>query len=52
MARLRTWIGRLMEARRGARDAKLFARIVDERAARRQAGARTSGARTSGSGTI
>ena len=30
MARLRVWIGRLMEARRGARDAKLFARIVDE----------------------
>ena len=43
MARLRVWIGRLLEARRGARDARLFARIVDERAARRQAGVRTSG---------
>jgi len=41
MARLRVWIGRLLEARRGARDAKLFARIVDERAARRQTGARS-----------
>ena len=41
MARLRVWIGRFMEARGGARDAKLFARIVDERAARRQAGARS-----------
>ena len=51
MARLRTWIGRLMEARRGARDAKLFARIVDERAARRQRD-QNSGARTSGSGAI
>jgi hypothetical protein len=35
MARIKAWFGRLMEARRSARDAKLFARIVDERAARR-----------------
>jgi hypothetical protein len=52
MARLKVWIGRLIEARRGARDARLFARIVDERAARRQAGTGSSGARTSGSRSI
>ena len=38
MARLRNWFGKLMEARRSARDARLFARIVDERAARRRGG--------------
>jgi hypothetical protein len=38
MAQLRAWLQRLMEARRAARDARLFARIVDERAARRAAG--------------
>ena len=37
MARLRRWFGRLIEAHRSVRDARLFARIVDERAARRQA---------------
>ncbi len=37
MAQLRVWLMRLMEARRFARDARLFARIVDERAARRAA---------------
>ena len=36
MARLRVWLGRLLEARRSKRDAKLFGRIVDERVARRQ----------------
>ena len=36
MTRLRHWIDKLMEARRSARDARLFARIVDERIARRQ----------------
>ena len=36
MARLKVWFGRLMEARRSARDAKLFARSVDERVARRE----------------
>jgi hypothetical protein len=36
MARLKVWFGRLREARRSARDAKLFARIVDERVARRE----------------
>jgi hypothetical protein len=35
MARLRFWLERLMEARRAKRDARLFARIVDEREARR-----------------
>ena len=37
MVRLRVWLERFMEARRAARDARLFARIVDERAARRSA---------------
>ena len=37
MARLRFWLERLMEARRAKRDARLFARIVDEREARRMA---------------
>jgi len=37
MARLRVWLERLIEARRAAREARLFARIVDERAARRAA---------------
>ena len=37
MAHLRVWLVRLMEARRAARDARLFARIVDERVARRAA---------------
>lgn len=37
MARLRVLLERLMEARRAARDARLFARIVDEREARRMA---------------
>ena len=37
MAQLRVWLKRLIEARRTARDARLFARIVDERAARRAA---------------
>ena len=37
MAQLRVWLKRLTEARRAARDARLFARIVDERAARRAA---------------
>ena len=37
MARLRIWLERLIEARRAARDARLFAHIVDERAARRAA---------------
>ncbi len=36
MARLRLWLDRLMEARRTARDARLFARIMEERAARRR----------------
>ena len=35
MARLRFWLERLMEARRAKRDALLFARIIDEREARR-----------------
>jgi hypothetical protein len=35
MAQLRAWLERLMEAHRAARDARLFARIVDERVARR-----------------
>ncbi len=35
MAQLRIWLHRLREARRAARDARLFAHIVDERAARR-----------------
>jgi hypothetical protein len=38
MARLRSWFGRLMEAHRSARDARLFARIIEERAARRRGG--------------
>ncbi len=42
MARLRFWLGRLMEARRAARDARLFARIVDEREARRMTLDRTA----------
>ncbi len=37
MVRLRIWLERFMEHRRSARDARLFARIVDERAARRSA---------------
>ena len=37
MVQLRVWLKRLIEARRIARDARLFARIVDERAARRAA---------------
>jgi hypothetical protein len=37
MAQLRVWLERLIEARRAARDARLFAQIVDERAARRAA---------------
>ena len=37
MVQLRVWFMRLMEARRFAGDARLFARIVDERAARRAA---------------
>jgi hypothetical protein len=37
MVRLRVWLERFVEARRAARDARLFARIVDERAARRSA---------------
>ena len=37
MVRLRVLLERLMEARRAKRDARLFARIVDERAARRSA---------------
>ena len=40
MARLRLWFGKLMEAHRSARDVRLFARIVDERVARRQGGRR------------
>jgi hypothetical protein len=35
MVRLRRWLAHLMEARRAARDARLFARIIDEREARR-----------------
>lgn len=42
MVRLRLWLGKLMEARRSARDVRLFARIVDERAARRQAHGRAA----------
>jgi hypothetical protein len=42
MSRLQYWFERLIEARRAARDARLFARIVDERAARRQAAGRTA----------
>jgi len=38
MARFRLWLGRLMEAHRSARDARYFARIIDERAARRRSG--------------
>jgi hypothetical protein len=37
MVRLRDWLERFMEARRAAADARFFARIVDERAARRAA---------------
>jgi hypothetical protein len=37
MAHLRVWLARFMEARRAARDARFFARIVDERVARRMA---------------
>ena len=37
MVQLYVWFLRLIEARRLARDARLFARIVDERAARRAA---------------
>jgi hypothetical protein len=37
MAQLRAWLERLIEAHCAARDARLFARIVDERAARRTA---------------
>jgi hypothetical protein len=37
MVRLRVLLERLMEARRAKRDARLFARIVDERVARRSA---------------
>jgi hypothetical protein len=40
MAQLRTWLARLIENRRAARDVRLFARIVDERAARRSGGGR------------
>jgi hypothetical protein len=52
MARLRVWIDRLLEARRGARDAKLFARIVDERAARRQRTPEASDIRQAGARTF
>ena len=37
MVRLRVLLERLMEARRAKRDARLFARNVDERVARRSA---------------
>ncbi|HEY2890598.1 MAG TPA: hypothetical protein VGJ31_08210 [Dongiaceae bacterium] len=37
MVRLRIWLERFREHRRTARDVRLFARIVDERAARRSA---------------
>jgi hypothetical protein len=40
MVRLRRWLTVLMEAHRAARDARLFARIIDERQARREAGGR------------
>jgi hypothetical protein len=42
MVRLRLWFGKLMEAHRSARDVRLFARIVDERAARRLASRRAA----------
>jgi hypothetical protein len=35
MVRLWLWFGWLLETHRSAREARLFARIVDERAARR-----------------
>src|SRR6266446_3934202 len=41
MARLRLWLGRFIEARGAARDARLFARIVDERANRRAVAGRS-----------
>jgi len=37
MVRFRALLERFMEARRARRDAQFFARIVDERAARRSA---------------
>jgi hypothetical protein len=40
MARLWAWFGWLIETHRNAREARLFARIVDERAERRRAGLR------------
>jgi hypothetical protein len=40
MAQLRLWLQRLVEARRAASDARLFARIVNERVARRIAAGR------------
>jgi hypothetical protein len=40
MVRLRRWLSHLMEARRAKRDARLFARIIDEREARRERGGR------------
>ena len=42
MAHFRVWLNRFMEARRAARDARFFARIVDERAARRTAAGQAS----------
>ncbi|MEA2779303.1 MAG: hypothetical protein QOK29_847 [Rhodospirillaceae bacterium] len=42
MSRLQYWFACLMEARRAARDARLFARIVDERVARREGSSRTA----------